>query len=223
MIAAPPGPDAPVPSGEIARLLDRWPPGSPPHGSAGAAVLILLRQGASDVETLLIQRAERADDRASGQVALPGGRVDPGDGALVNTALREFEEEVGLGPSDLAAPPRFVAIVPAPVFSMHVGVFAAELGPSGRAPMARSATEVAHVFWLPAAALRTGATVTRDTPRGPREVEAVLHEGHVLWGFTRRVLRGFFGLEPFPGPEGAVPGAAPPMPDGPGPGPAPKD
>lgn len=147
-------------------------------------------------------------------MALPGGRVDESDGTLVDTALREFEEEVGLGPGDLTAPPRFVAIVAAPIFSMHVGVFAAELAAQGRAPVARSPTEVAHVFWLPAGSLRSSSPVTRDTPRGPREVDAVLHEGHVLWGFTRRVLRGFFELEPFPGPEGAVPGAAPAVPVG---------
>lgn len=211
MNAGTPGSPAPTGPGAIGRLLGRWPTSSPPHGSAGAAVLILLRQGAEDVETLLIQRAERDDDRASGQVALPGGRVAETDGPLVETALREFEEEVGVGRGDLAAPPRFVAIVPAPVFSMHVGVFAAELGAGGRAPSARSPAEVAHVFWLPARALTQSVLVDRDTPRGPREVEAVIHEGHVLWGFTRRVLRGFFDLEPFPGPEGAVPGAAPPM------------
>ena len=160
------------------------------------------------METLLIQRTERPEDPASGQVGLPGGRVDPSDGPLVSTALRESEEEVGLGRADLVAPPKFVSIVPAPIFSMDVGVFAAELAASARPARAQSADEVARVFWLPSDALRSSTKVTRDTPRGPREVDAVIHEGHVLWGFTRRVLRGFFELEPFPGPEGAVPGAA---------------
>ncbi len=217
MNAGPPEPAAGAGVPPIAGLLERWPTDSPPHGSAGAAVLILLRQGDSDVETLLIQRADRPGDIASGQVALPGGRVDESDGALVSTALREFEEEVGLNRADLAAPPRFVSIVPAPIFSMHVGVFAAELGATERAPIARSRTEVAHVFWLPSASLRTNSPVTRDTPFGARQVDAVIHEGHVLWGFTRRVLRGFFDIEPFPGPEGAVPGAAPPLPPDGGP------
>jgi 8-oxo-dGTP pyrophosphatase MutT (NUDIX family) len=166
--------------------------------------MILLREGAGEIEVLLIQRAERPHDLASGHVSLPGGRVDPSDRRLVDTAVRELEEEVGLDRSDLAGPPRFVAVVPAPVFSMHVGVFAAELGAAARPPVARSRTEVARVFWLPSGTLRSSSRIVRETPSGPREVEAVEYEGHLLWGFTRRVLLGFFDLEPFPGPEGAL-------------------
>jgi 8-oxo-dGTP pyrophosphatase MutT (NUDIX family) len=65
-------------------------------------VTILLRNGRSGVETLLIERTERPTDPASGQVAFPGGRVEESDGALVRTALRELQEEVGLTEGDLA-------------------------------------------------------------------------------------------------------------------------
>ncbi len=45
---------------------------------------------------LLIQRAERAGDRWSGQLAFPGGRWSPGDRDLAATARRETREEVGV-------------------------------------------------------------------------------------------------------------------------------
>lgn len=189
-------PSAPGTGPGIAELLGRHPRDSPPHGAAGAAVLILLRDGASDVEVLLIERAVSPDDLASGQVGLPGGHVEESDGALAATALREFEEEVGLGGADLTAPPRFVSIEEARVFSLKVGIFAAELGPRGRSPTVRSPKEVAHVFWLPRSALWGGRRVRRDTPRGTVEVDAVLFEGHVLWGFTRRILLDFFQVTP---------------------------
>ena len=186
------GPTPPEPG--ISELLGRHPSDSPPHGAAGAAVLLLLRNGATDIEVLLIERAVRAEDAASGQVGLPGGRVEERDGALVATALRECEEEVGLSSRDLAGPPRFVTIEEAAVFSLKVGIFAGELGPKARSASAASPLEVAHVFWLPRGALRESRRVVRDTARGSVEVDAVVFEGHVLWGFTRRVLMEFFGF-----------------------------
>jgi 8-oxo-dGTP pyrophosphatase MutT (NUDIX family) len=161
-------------------------------GAAGAAILILLRDGPTDVESLMIERTVRPDDLASGHVALPGGRVDPDDSDLRATALRELGEEVGLGHGDLSSPVRFVGIDRASVFRLDVGVFAAELGAHAGEPRAYSPREVAHVFWLPMGALAETRRVLRDTHAGPREVPATVYRGHVLWGFTRRVLRHFF-------------------------------
>lgn len=53
---------------------------------------------------LLIRRAERPGDPWSGQMGLPGGRSGPSDADLLQTAIRETREEVGisLSPSGLA-------------------------------------------------------------------------------------------------------------------------
>ena len=178
----------------VAQLVARFPEATPPTGSAGAAVMILLRQGVSEVETLLIERTERPTDPASGQVAFPGGRVEESDGSLRKTALRELEEEVGLTSSDLAGVPRYVSTENAIRFGLKVGVFTAALGPGGRAPTPLSRDEVAHVFWMPRSALGDTRMVHRETGYGLIEVPATLYEGHVLWGFTRRLTREFFGL-----------------------------
>jgi 8-oxo-dGTP pyrophosphatase MutT (NUDIX family) len=45
---------------------------------------------------LLIRRAERAGDPWSGQMGLPGGRSGPKDADLLQTAIRETHEEVGI-------------------------------------------------------------------------------------------------------------------------------
>jgi 8-oxo-dGTP pyrophosphatase MutT (NUDIX family) len=177
-------------------------------GDAGAAVLIVLRSGPSGLETLLIERAHRPGDVASGQVALPGGRVDGGDASLRATAMREVEEEVGLRPSDLLGPTRYVGTRTASAFGLEVAIFADALAPGARSASARSPTEVARVFWLPLSALARTEWIERDTSRGPIRVPATRHDGAVLWGFTRRVLRTFFELGPDPGDDARPPGPA---------------
>lgn len=178
----------------VARLLAPFDVVAPPVGAAGAAVSIVLRQGRAEVEVLLIERSRSPDDPASGQVALPGGRVDEIDRTLKATAERELEEEVGLAEGDLAGPLRFVGLQAAPRFSLTVGVFAGELGERSPGPGVRSPQEVAHVFWLPCSRLVTAEALRPTGLPDERAVPASRHDGHIVWGFTRRVLRDFFGL-----------------------------
>jgi 8-oxo-dGTP pyrophosphatase MutT (NUDIX family) len=87
---------------------------APPPDGAGreSAVLIALTWTIdSGPSVLLIQRA--ADMRThAGQVAFPGGAVDPADPTHVSAALREAEEEVGLDPASVHViaelPPMFL-------------------------------------------------------------------------------------------------------------------
>jgi len=188
------GPTPRPPRTSAVDVLARFPVLRPPVSTAGAAVTIVLRDGSAEVEILLIERATNPDDPASGEVALPGGHVHEGDGSLAATALREMREEVGLGPGDLTGPPRFVGVSPAPRFGLHVGVFAAGLSAAAGPPVVGDPDEVAHVFWLPQAALSESRLLTRETERGPVRVLGTIYEGHMVWGFTRRVLREFFGL-----------------------------
>lgn len=176
-------------------LLAPYPQLRPPVSTARAAVTIVLREGDDDVELLLIERAANERDPASGQVALPGGRVDARDGSLADTAVRELEEEVGIPPADVLDTLRFVRVEEARRFNMSVGVFAASLADSAPSPSPRSAVEVAHVFWIPRHELAVpGTPVEQLTSRGPAAVPATRYEGHVIWGFTRRVVRSFFGF-----------------------------
>jgi 8-oxo-dGTP pyrophosphatase MutT (NUDIX family) len=176
------------------RLLARFPVERPPTVTAQAAVTIVLRSGLADVEALLIERATNPQDPASGEVGLPGGHVADDDDSLAATAARELREEVGLALSDLTGPLRYVGTQPAPRFGISVGVFAAELSDAAAPHITPEPAEVAHVFWLPRSALDRTVRVHRSTSRGEIEVPAAVHEGHVLWGFTWKVVRQFFGL-----------------------------
>ena len=60
-----------------------------------AAVLVPLVERPYGLTVLLTQRTDHLHDHA-GQISFPGGRMDEGDENLIDTALRETEEEIGL-------------------------------------------------------------------------------------------------------------------------------
>jgi 8-oxo-dGTP pyrophosphatase MutT (NUDIX family) len=165
-----------------------------------AAVALILREPREGaIELLLIERATRAGDPWSGQIALPGGRRDATDGSLELTAVRETAEEVGINlhrdgmvvgtlddlrPRTPVLPPvivrPFVATVPAGI-------------------EACSSAEVAAAFWTPLdAVLAPGATIEREiVVRGLRTRRpAIEYEGRVIWGMTERILANFRSLMP---------------------------
>src|SRR5437879_8371297 len=58
-----------------------------------AAVAVMLHDGDEGLEALFIHRAVRAGDTWSGQIAFPGGRREPRDADLLETAIGETHEE----------------------------------------------------------------------------------------------------------------------------------
>ena len=66
-----------------------------PSDHKTAAVLILIYPGRKGLETILTRRSGQLPNHA-GQISFPGGRLEPDDANLVQTALREAHEEIGL-------------------------------------------------------------------------------------------------------------------------------
>ena len=72
----------------------------PAQGARASAVLALFAEGPDGPEVLLVERALTLRSHP-GQIAFPGGAVDPGDVDLVDTALREAHEECGVVRDDV--------------------------------------------------------------------------------------------------------------------------
>lgn len=77
-----------------------WNPGLKPlfvHDRLrDAAVLVPVIDRGDEATVLLTKRTDNLRSH-SGQIAFPGGRVDPTDRSAEHAALRETEEEIGLG------------------------------------------------------------------------------------------------------------------------------
>jgi 8-oxo-dGTP pyrophosphatase MutT (NUDIX family) len=124
--------------------------------------------------------------RHAGEISFPGGRRDPGDVDLSDTALREAEEEIGLPRpqvSLLGELPPVSTFVTNYVIHPFVGLIPAGLRWNA------SPTEVDAVLELPLDALRAGRTRTRMERRGIAfETDAYVVDDHLIWGATARIL-----------------------------------
>ncbi len=143
-----------------------------------AVVGILLYQESGDeLNTLLIHRVERSNDPWSGQIGLPGGRVEKFDGSTREALEREVREEVGLGLSEEGELLGLLMRVQPWVYGLH------------RRPEVIIGAEVQHAFWVSLSKLPSLKGTSEVEIRGTRIlVEAFLVDRTVVWGFTYRVL-----------------------------------
>lgn len=153
-----------------------------------AGVLIALWSGPSGTEMILTKRSSRLKHHP-GQIAFPGGKVDPGDDGPVGAALRESWEEVGL-PQD-----RVTVLGTLPQHETVTGFLVTPvLGTiSGDFSPLPEAGEVEEVFSVPLSHVTTPANfrIERRRWRGEwRRYYAVPYGPYYIWGATARILRG---------------------------------
>lgn len=189
---------------------DLFPPGFFPRPPAPAAVLVPLYRRPSGWQVLFIRRAEHPGDHHGGQVAFPGGRVEPSDADAVGAALREAEEEVGLTPGVvrvlgcLGAHRTVSNFLVTPVVGLIPWPVALTPDPS----------EVSRIFSIPLAWLaEPGRHRRAPRPLGPLGGETAViyferYDGELLWGVSARITLGL--LAALTGsPEQSITGVAP--------------
>jgi 8-oxo-dGTP pyrophosphatase MutT (NUDIX family) len=162
------------------------------EGLRRAAVALIFRAGEEGrPELLFIKRAEYPGDPWSGQVAFPGGREEQGDASLVETAMRETQEETGIA---LASDGKIIGTlddlyprtVRLPPISVRPFVFVLE-----RSEPLTLSSEVALAFWIPFGSLAHTESWREDTvfARGIQiNARVFRHHDHVIWGMTERIL-----------------------------------
>ena len=152
-----------------------------------AAVLIPVVDRGDEASVILTKRAEKLRSH-SGQVAFPGGRIDPTDPTPEHAALRETEEEIGLAPAYIEVVGRMPDYFTgsgfriAPILSVVRPDFRLSINPD----------EVDDAFEVPLAFLMDPRNHTRDS-RIWQERERYFYtmpfgERHI-WGVTAGIIR----------------------------------
>jgi 8-oxo-dGTP pyrophosphatase MutT (NUDIX family) len=162
----------------------------PPRDAApykAAAVLVALVDRPAGLSVILTRRSDSLRSH-TGQVALPGGRCDPGETPWA-AALREAHEEIGLDPAavtlaGLSTPYRTGT-------GYHVVPVVGFVTPP--VTLSPNPGEVADIFEAPFLFLMDPANHQRREGRTPagdtRRFYAITWEDRLIWGATAGMLR----------------------------------
>ncbi|MGI9948410.1 CoA pyrophosphatase [Vibrio hyugaensis] len=151
-----------------------------------AAVLIGFVERKEGMQVILTKRAEHLRHHP-GQISFPGGKYETEDHTLVNTALREAEEEIGIHEKHIKV---FGQLPKLPTISQfNVTPFLAFISPDYTTQI--DPNEVASVFEVPAnhilnpEKLYSSKFSLRNTSH---RVFAIPYQQHFIWGMTAQII-----------------------------------
>lgn len=171
-----------------ASLNPDWP-SQPPKEMVfrDAGILVPIVERYPEASVILTERTSHLPQHG-GQIAFPGGKVDPADGGPEAAAMREAEEEIGLEPG-LVAPIGFLD-----TYVTHTGFRLFPLVARVREPrqLAPNPLEVAMVFEVPLSFLmdpRNHLLGSRIFQGRSRHFYEMSYDGHRIWGITASIIR----------------------------------
>jgi 8-oxo-dGTP pyrophosphatase MutT (NUDIX family) len=156
-----------------------------------AAVLIPLFQDGDGYKILFTQRTQKVEAH-KGQISFPGGRIDEEDRTLLETALREAYEEVGIRRKDVTVLGRIDDMrTVASNYIVHPFV---GLIPSSYS-FVISKDEVERLITVPFRIFFENGSVMPVNYEGRLyEGLAYTYDGEVIWGATARIMNNLVGI-----------------------------
>lgn len=158
-----------------------------------AAVLVPFFEREGDYYLLFTLRTSNLPTH-KGDVSFPGGRADKKDASLLDTALRESEEELGLRPSDvqLIGPLDDLRTMASNyVVTPYVGVipYPYDFQPN--------AWEVAEIFSVPFTFLADRSNLNAETwlyDGATIPIQTYRYQGYKIWGATQRMIENMLDI-----------------------------
>jgi len=148
-----------------------------------SAVLVPLFYNQGQYHVLLTERSEEVNFH-KGQVCFPGGTREPSDSSLLQTALREAEEEIGLRAQDVEILGEFddsVTLTSDYVISPFVAFIPHPY------PLRADGREIREIFSVPLSFLMDEANFKQDSYE-------YVYDEHIIWGATARILKQLIDL-----------------------------
>lgn len=176
-----------------------WDPLRFPDGARAGAALLLVYPHDEALHFALTVRGSELRNH-TGQVSLPGGRVDAGE-SFEDAALREAQEEVGVDPRAVELIGRLTPLhIPVSGFILHPVIGFTSMRPAFQ----RAEWEVARIIEAPVSLLADAGMFkreirTRVVSGQSIEVDVPFYDiaGEKVWGATAMVLAEFGAmLEP---------------------------
>lgn len=148
-----------------------------------AAVLLIIHFTDGYAKVLLCKRSERLRNHA-GQISLPGGTFKVEDDSLLDTALREAREEIGV---DISKDSILGSLDEVDTFSSNFTVKPFVVVLDRISNIKIDGKEVDYIIDAPLVELLS--SISRDEDHGYREAYKFTYNGHVVWGATARILK----------------------------------
>ena len=163
----------------------------PPRGFVTREAAVLIPVVERDTATVLMTRRTMQLRKHPGQIAFPGGKIDPTDASAAAAALREAQEEIGLDPGLVEPIGRLDPYIAGTGY--RITAIVARVAPDHR--LLLNPDEVDAAFEVPLSFLmspRNHQTITREFDGVRHLLYEMPYDQHHIWGVTAGIIRGLY-------------------------------